>query len=236
MAEEFSPEEKLLRLIRGEKKKNGKLAVALPESSGIPQNPPVNAFELPMGKIQTAKRKTADKKSPFKFINSVLIVVLILTIAFFVFDILISKLSLFGASERTGFSIADRAYLVDKDRSVSTTDSVSNTAQDRSSDESPPFFGYSDMGRRELFKPQKAEVEEKVVNEKKILSGQEQLNGISLIGIISGEKPQAVIEDKKNQKTYFLYKGQNVNQLTITDILEDRVIFDFEGEKLELVL
>lgn len=236
MAEEFSPEEKLLRLIRGEKKKNDKPAAAKLESHGTSQGPRMNAFELPMGKVQAAKRKNAGRKNPFRFINSILIAALILTIAFFVFDILISKLSLFRPLAKTDYSIADKAYPVDKTQTAPTANSVSDTTQDRSNAEALPFSDYSEMVRRELFRPQKSEVEEKVMDEKKLLSGQERLNGIFLIGIISGEKPQAVIEDKKNQKTYFLYKGQSVNQLMITDILDDRVILDFEGEKLELVL
>lgn len=62
------------------------------------------------------------------------------------------------------------------------------------------------------------------------------LKDISLVGIISGENPQAVIEDKKTQKTFYLNKGQFFGELQVEDIQEGRVIINYRGERFELYL
>ena len=59
---------------------------------------------------------------------------------------------------------------------------------------------------------------------------------ISLVGIISGDDPQAVIEDKKSQKTYYLSKGQFIGEMQIEDIQEGKIIIKYRGENFELHL
>lgn len=62
------------------------------------------------------------------------------------------------------------------------------------------------------------------------------IKDLSLVGIISGENPQAVIEDKRAQKTYYLGIGQFIGELQIEDIREGKVILTYKGERLELYL
>ncbi len=64
----------------------------------------------------------------------------------------------------------------------------------------------------------------------------EALKDISLVGIISGEPPQAVIEDKKAQRTYYVTKGQNVNDYQLEDIQEGKIILNYNGQKYELYI
>ncbi len=59
---------------------------------------------------------------------------------------------------------------------------------------------------------------------------------IGLVGIIAGDNPQAIIEDKKAQKTYYLNKGQSFDGYVVEDILEDRVILTYEGRRMSLFL
>lgn len=59
---------------------------------------------------------------------------------------------------------------------------------------------------------------------------------ISLVGIISGDDPQAVIEDKKSQKTYYLSKGQFIGEMQIEDIQEGKIIIKYRGDRFELYL
>ena len=59
---------------------------------------------------------------------------------------------------------------------------------------------------------------------------------LGLVGIIAGDNPQAIIEDKKAQKTYYLNKGQSFNGYVVEDILEDKVVLDYEGKKISLFL
>jgi len=59
---------------------------------------------------------------------------------------------------------------------------------------------------------------------------------LGLVGVIAGDNPQAIIEDKKNQKTYYLNKGQSFNGYIVEDISEGKVILDSGGNKISLFL
>lgn len=225
MAEEFSPEEKLLRLIRGEKKQKDR---SVPERTASPQRP----GEAPATGTKTTKdeprgnQAVIDEWKYLKFINVALIIILIVTISFFIFDFISSNLR--------------QPVLISGQGPKGPNYEPSPTAETKGANreaQTMPFSAYSEsIGRRELFKPQQSEVRTERTSGAKIESASDKLKDLSLIGIIAGEKPQAVIEDKKIQKTYFLYKGQILNQMKLEEILEDRVILDFEGEKFELTL
>jgi type II secretory pathway component PulC len=59
---------------------------------------------------------------------------------------------------------------------------------------------------------------------------------INLVGIITGDNPQAIIEDKKAQKTYYLNKGQYIGEFLVEDIQEGKIILNFNGQRFELHL
>jgi hypothetical protein len=59
---------------------------------------------------------------------------------------------------------------------------------------------------------------------------------IGLVGIMPGNPPQAIIEDKKNQKTYYLKKGESFNDFTVENIAADMVTVDNGGRKVTLSL
>lgn len=59
---------------------------------------------------------------------------------------------------------------------------------------------------------------------------------INLIGVILGDNPQAIIEDKKTQKNYYVTKGQFIGEFQVDDIQEGKVILIYEGRKFELYL
>jgi hypothetical protein len=62
------------------------------------------------------------------------------------------------------------------------------------------------------------------------------MKDISLVGIISGENPQAVIEDKKAQKTYYVTKGKFIGEMQVEDIQEGKIIINYGGQKYELYM
>lgn len=62
------------------------------------------------------------------------------------------------------------------------------------------------------------------------------IKDINLVGIISGENPQVVIEDKKTQKTYYINKGQFFGDFLVEDIQEGKVVLNYKGQKFELYL
>jgi len=60
---------------------------------------------------------------------------------------------------------------------------------------------------------------------------------LTLMGIVSGEPPQVVIEDAETKKTYFVTIGQAVVEGAVVEqVLENRVILDLGGEKIDLSL
>ncbi len=59
---------------------------------------------------------------------------------------------------------------------------------------------------------------------------------VGLVGIISGDNPQAIIEDKKAQKTYYLTVGQSFDGYLVEQVGDDKVVLDYEGKKISLFL
>ena len=60
---------------------------------------------------------------------------------------------------------------------------------------------------------------------------------LTLMGIMAGESPQAIIEDSETKKTYFVTTGQVVVEGSVLEQgLDNRVILDLDGEKIELSL
>ena len=60
---------------------------------------------------------------------------------------------------------------------------------------------------------------------------------LTLMGIVSGNPAQAIIEDSQTQKTYFVTTGQAVVEGAVLEqVLDNRVVLDLGGEKIELTL
>ena len=97
-----------------------------------------------------------------------------------------------------------------------------------------PFLHYLEVvRRRNIFSPIVLKEAEKPEVKKKRL--QEMAKDLSLVGISWDKEPVAMIEDKKAKKTYFLKKGDEINEFKIEDISENKVILSFKGEKIELI-
>lgn len=60
--------------------------------------------------------------------------------------------------------------------------------------------------------------------------------GLTLVGIIPGQEPQVIIEDRKNDQTLFLKEGEAVDLLTVKDISSGKVILEYNGETVTLSL
>lgn len=60
---------------------------------------------------------------------------------------------------------------------------------------------------------------------------------LTLIGIVAGEPAQAIIEDAQSHKTFFVSVGQSlIEGLVVEEIRENRVVLDLRGETIELSL
>lgn len=68
------------------------------------------------------------------------------------------------------------------------------------------------------------------------VAAREILKNVSLVGVISGAQPQAIIEDKETQKTYYVTPGQFIGEYQIEHIEEGKIILNYNGEKYELYM
>ncbi|PIU41209.1 MAG: hypothetical protein COS99_06655 [Candidatus Omnitrophica bacterium CG07_land_8_20_14_0_80_42_15] len=107
-----------------------------------------------------------------------------------------------------------------------------STAKQMIAETAKPYSYYSkDMENRDIFRPLVQEEQRAVGDNLKDVK-----ENLSLIGIIEGDKLQAAIEDKKGNKTHFVYKGDSLNDVSVEDILENKVILNYKGEKFELTM
>ena len=60
---------------------------------------------------------------------------------------------------------------------------------------------------------------------------------LTLMGIVAGDPPQAIIEDAETKKTFFVTAGQVViEDAVVEQVLDSRVVLTVAGEKIELSL
>ena len=56
----------------------------------------------------------------------------------------------------------------------------------------------------------------------------------SLVGISWSDDPDAMIEDTKSQRTYFVKRGQLIGEIKVEAIYRDKVLLSYKGEELEI--
>lgn len=94
------------------------------------------------------------------------------------------------------------------------------------------FSEYSGhISARKIFGPPPAQVTQETGK-----PAEEIFGNLNLVGIIAGAEPQAIIEDKKSQKTHYLNKGQSFDGITVEEISEDKVKLNSGGRRTTLVL
>ena len=64
----------------------------------------------------------------------------------------------------------------------------------------------------------------------------ERIKSLTLLGIVLGDSPQAIIEDKKTQQTYFLEKGKSLESIRVEEIGDGKVTLEFQGQSFDLFL
>ena len=57
---------------------------------------------------------------------------------------------------------------------------------------------------------------------------------IALIGIIPGDRPQAIIENKTTQDVYYVYEGDTFENFIVEEIDNGKVVLYSEGQRIEL--
>jgi hypothetical protein len=62
----------------------------------------------------------------------------------------------------------------------------------------------------------------------------EATQNLKLVGISWSDDPDVMIEDTKTQRTFFLKKGQMIDDIKLEAVFKDKVILNYLGEEIEL--
>ncbi|MFH0840250.1 MAG: hypothetical protein V1883_04460 [Candidatus Omnitrophota bacterium] len=218
MKKDFSPEEKLLRLIKGSARKDAEREkIDIKSAMAYNGAAPSSSYKgngRPAQKSASMALAFDIRAISTKNVNPVLVVILIGLLIYFLADMIHNP---YRGKEDAVESAVARETLGVKEKA-----------------DSSQLYSYyaAGTGGRNIFLPQESDTP--AVPEGP--SVEEIGANLSLIGIIAGDKPQAIIEDKKAGKSYFLYKGGSAGQAKIVEIMEDRVLMEYRNETFELVL
>lgn len=225
MKENLSPEERLLHIIKGaNKKEKPPLVKAGLDEAGLPKA--LKERVVPSGKSIGFELKYGSHRDIARkiFILKRVNIGLLIALCFFIAGIaaIIKNLR--------GMQIAD----IHREDETPENNLPENSEEPKTT----PYAHYADIiTKKELFKIAREELKKNTGKDVlPQINPLEVLSNYSLSGVVSGQAPQAIIEDKKLRKTYFLSKGQSLGEFKIDDILEGKVILDFKGQKFELSL
>lgn len=170
---------------------------------------------------KTLNKFRGDGQAGLKPAISVMLIVAIILLVYLVVD--------FGL-DRPDISRIERRSFLDKPEYV--IDPVKL--------DSRTFLSYLAMvKRRDIFSPftlVETQVEDKQEPREDLRQTARELSSeLRLVGILLSPEPQAMVEDRRTNETFFLKEGDIVNKLEIQEILSDRVILNYQGESIELL-
>lgn len=211
--QDISPEERLLRLIRADKKKPAQKEGLVEEKT--------EARPKPKDKVSLSPRLNLAKiKEYFSFnqLNQLLLIVLVILGLYLLTDFLIISPN----------RIEEKVLAVEavKDNSLKISQEVAAPA-------AKPVSYYTQATKtKNLFTATGPETEQ----ERPSASFLEMVSKFKLQGIISGPGLQAVIEDTKTNQVYFLSPGDYIGEIQLKEILPGKVKLTYYGQEAELTL
>lgn len=213
MKDDISPEERLLRLIRNPKKKNNQDIVIEKEKKS-----PLPALDL-----KPVPRPTIhplfQKYLSFVYIQKIISVGFIVAGIYFIFSFI---------NPRIGFKKNDLPAV--------TEEKVMETETEFKKQEGRPFEFYLEGVKDKQIFGSLAQPETQKEQVPSTEASADLIKDMNLLGIISGEKPEAIIEDKKIGKTYYVTKGQSIGEFQVEAIQEGKVILNYHDQLYELYL
>lgn len=211
-----SPEDRLLHLIKGKYKK--KIEGEAPSSSKAKDTLLTEASKKIFMKNKALRPLFSDS------INRILVIVMISLAGYLGYSLL------FPAYRNIGY-FSERSKTLESPREAS-----SDIFEEDRAPVSPERESYSAYSRaiqgKKLFSAPFLEEDASGKAEPEI----DVSRRFNLVGIIAGEDPQAIIEDKEGKKTHYLYKGQAINGVTVAEIKESGVVLEYRGKEVMLVL
>ncbi|MFH1753698.1 MAG: hypothetical protein ABH875_05895 [Candidatus Omnitrophota bacterium] len=215
MAKEFSPEEKLLNLIKKKKK-------APPPPAEQPLGPPAVMVEQ---RVAPARERPTRFTRPAPSFGSLASLEAIRTMNVALFAMLILIIL---------YVFVDIFLIPPTDISLSSTGEERRAKPVEEIEIKPHSYYSQGMRSKEVFRPTIGQEEPKNL-EPQILPD-EIIGNLALLGIVTGDIPQAIIEDKKLQKSIFLKEGQSIGGVLLKAIDEGSVTVVYRGEEFSLSL
>ena len=108
-----------------------------------------------------------------------------------------------------------------------------NLSPGEDSPQKPYSYYGEDIQKRDIFRPSFTGSAKPAPGVESVKEAAKDLN---LVGIVAGKTPHAIIEDKKEGRTLFVNQGDAIGDFRVEAIREDRVILNYQGEQLDLVL
>lgn len=214
MRENISPEERLLRLVKQGAKKPG--STPPPTPAATPASAP-----LPLSssaKTPASTRGTFKRLFSLHSLSNLLLFVLFLSLTGLALNLIMPR----KMNKREALPVLSREKEMIKEKDLIL--------------KMKPYDYYAQqIGKRVLFAPGIGKKKKGTFGAKS-LNLQEIMQNFTLIGIKMGENPQAIIEDKKAKKTYFLKRGDYLGEIEIGDIQKGKVILEYQGESFDLFL
>jgi hypothetical protein len=255
MPKDLSPEEKLLRLIRGKQEAalpppQAGVQQPLPEKKDIKQADAENKHKADT-KTPAAEHIAGEKKSsrPAKrFFSKSDIAIPPINIYFIILTFLLILSAVFAYVIFTTVSGKDKKELMDLKKMVTTISEDAKRGKKTAivaKDVNAPKVNGGQQGGSSF------EEYQRLVNSKTIFASpgkttgsaatagigvdlREMTKDLRLVGIIPGNEPQAIIEDKKSQQTLFLKQGESISGLELKQISSGRVILGYGEDTITL--
>ena len=220
--EPTTPEQQLLKLIEGQNK---------PGESGPGKKPP-KPKGRPFGGLgalfaalafwkRRAKKRSHAKRFSFGIaeMNKALIAATLLLTVYVVFDA--------GASARNLQRPPNFAPMKDI-RPKSVKETVAPLAE--------TSYYLQKVSSRDIFKEGKKEApKEETPSPAAVAETAEAVQSLALVGISWSSNPDAIIEDKSKQRTYFVKRGQEAGDgVRVEAIFKDHVVVTYEDREYEL--
>ena len=228
MIEDLSPEEKLLRLIKGKHKKDESS-----EKKPEPEAPSESSFvkeassaepaieTRPIASSILTKGKGLD---PFKIAVFLLIGFFVIGIFYFIYDFSVRKQE---------SPIIDIEKLIPAE--AEPTEKAQQAEQDAVAEEKPAAEEEEAPPElRELFGAPVTRETAPIAEEGPSIA--ELAKDLVLVGVISGDNPQAIIQNKRTRQSFYVYVGESVLEFKIKQIDKATVILEYKEETLKLSL
>jgi len=215
----IAPEEKLLRLIRKDKKTPPS---NLPTENSHKQTNIISQEKVPP--LESDKPKEGSlffliiEHINFSVINMLVTFVVIVAAAVFILNFLSqpgNKQAIFSSTISTLNTKLNSKQLI-QERKILPLDYYQNVISGR--------VLFRTTANKEVVK------ETQLIPKSKTFS--QLLQGLNLLGIMGGANPRAIIEDKKDGQTYFVSKGE----VKVVDIESKKVTLEYQGETASLFL